>query len=132
MRYHLRTLLILLAFGPPVLAAMVMVAGGAALDPLVLGAAAYIGLIAVLLGMSKASEANPYYEAQVETYDRQTKEQDRQLAEQAEAMRRNEVLRARQEANSRRMEQLLDKWEEQARRQDAILMAQEQQLGLKS
>jgi len=46
-------------------------------------------------------------------------------------MRQNDVLRARQEANSRRMEQLLDKWEEQARRQDAILEAEEQQLQLK-
>jgi len=73
MRYHLRTLLILLAFGPPVLAAMVMIAGGAPLDPLVLGAAAYIGLIGVLLVMSKASESNPYYESQIETYDRQTR-----------------------------------------------------------
>jgi hypothetical protein len=30
------------------------------------------------------------------------------------------------------MELLLDKWEEQARRQDAILEAQEQPLGLKT
>ena len=59
--------------------------------------------------------------AQLDEYDRQTKRADEQQAR----------AQARSDEQDRRYEKLLDKWEEQARRQDAILDAMEKQQGIK-
>jgi hypothetical protein len=134
MRFRLRTLMILTAIGPPVLAAFVMLAGGGSINFAVISVAAYVGLVAMIIVAStyaESSPANPEFESQVETFDRQTRETDRLLAEQDQSVRRGEALLAKQEANAERMEKLIEKMEEQAERKDAILKAQERQLGLK-
>jgi hypothetical protein len=103
MRYRLRTLVILTSLGPPVVAAVLMLAGGVPFHTGVVAVAAYVGLVATLIVVSKVAESreiqspaasdNPYFESQVETFDRQTREQDRLLAEQEQSMQRAADLR---------------------------------------
>jgi hypothetical protein len=141
MQFRLRTLLIALAVGPVLLAGLAMGAGLLPANPVIVAAATYVGLLAALIAVAKVFEdrgheqpggANPYFESQVEVFDRQTKETDRLMAQHDQSMRRSDDLHARHLDHADRMEQLLDKMEEQARRKDAILDAEEKQLGMRT
>jgi hypothetical protein len=133
MRYRLRTLLIVLALGPPLVAGLAMLAEVLPTNPAVVAAATYIGLVAALIAVSHVRESRGSGQAEsTETFDRQIKEADRQMEEQARYMRRADELVAKQESNAERLGRLLEKMEEQSRRQDAILDAKEKQLGLRT
>ena len=134
MQYSLRKLLIALAIVPPLLAAIIMVIGGGPVNPVVVAVAAYAGLVAILIMASRFAEtevANPHYESQVETFDRQTKESDRLMALQERTLQRGEALMTKQEAATEQIEKLLHTLGEQAKRKDAILDAEERKLGIK-
>jgi len=60
MRYRLRTLLILLAIGPPVLAVTWMVGRGGSVHPVLLVAVIYMSLVVMLLVASWATEAGAF------------------------------------------------------------------------
>jgi multidrug resistance efflux pump len=64
------------------------------------------------------------WQAQVDTFDRQTEQMDRILEQQE-----SELQRAKGQAD--RYDALLGKWEEQARRADAILDAEAKKAGIK-
>lgn len=74
------------------------------------------------------TETNPNaegrYHGQVEAYDRQTVAMDRLILAQEAELDRNKV-------RFDRYEKFLTKWEEQARRMDALLDAEERKAGLK-
>ncbi len=141
MRYRLRTLLIALALGPPVLAALAMVGQLMPVNFGVIAVVAYLGLSGMIIIASKFMESLPaeqtdlghqYYQYQNEVFSRQSGETDRQLAEQERSIRKADELMRMQESSEQRMQRLLDKLEDQARRKDAILEAEERQLGIKS
>ena len=62
-------------------------------------------------------EEQKRFQAQMDDYDRQTKKVDEQAKKADE--------------RAQRLDKLLEKWEEHARRQDAILDAKEKQLGIR-
>jgi hypothetical protein len=64
------------------------------------------------------------WQAQVDAFDRQTEQMDRILEQQE-----GELQRAKSQSD--RYEKLLSKWEDQARRADAILDAEEKKAGIK-
>ena len=141
MRYRLRTLLIALALGPPVLAALAMVGQLMPVNLGVIALVAYLGLAGMIIIASKLMESPPAeqtdlghqsYQYQNEVFSRQSEETDRQLAEQERSIRKADELMRMQESSEQRMQRLLDKLEDQARRKDAILEAEERQLGFKS
>ena len=69
------------------------------------------------------SAEDEVWQAQVDTFDRQTEQMDRILEQQE-----SELQRAKLQAD--RYEALLGKWEEQARRSEAILAAEEKKVGI--
>lgn len=56
-RYKLRTLLILLAIGPPMVAVTGMVASGRYVHPVLLAAVGYMCLVVLVIAVSWATEA---------------------------------------------------------------------------
>jgi hypothetical protein len=57
MRYRLRTLLIFLATGPPMIAVVLMMATGSVVHPILLGAVVYMSLVAALIALSWTAES---------------------------------------------------------------------------
>jgi hypothetical protein len=56
-RYKLRTLLILLGVGPPMVAVAGMMASGRYVHPVLLAAVGYMGLVVLVIAISSATEA---------------------------------------------------------------------------
>lgn len=84
-----------------------------------------------------AAQAQTYQE-QVDAFDRQMEEADRQAKVQQDHLDRTqkqlelaERIMLAQEKGVERHNQIMAKWEEQARRRDAILDAEEQKAGIK-
>lgn len=89
-----------------------------------------MGLSVLVLGCQPMASSNAYssdaeeqYQDQVDAYNRQTEQFEKQMEQQDIELERVKSL-------NDRYEQLLAKWEEQARRQDALLDAEEKKAGL--
>jgi len=79
---------------------------------------------------SGSVEYEAEYERQVEVFNHQAETNERQAAEVDEQSERYDRLLERQESIQSRFEQVMSKWEEQSRRTDAVLEAQEKAAGI--